>query len=697
MQPGREFPGPSPFSDTDLLLSKHWALVSYGTIFRYVPSQRLHELFRRPSFFILMDDRNQDTVTLKGIAIGIFLAGFASWWAVYGEVIIQATPLANDHSARIAFFLFFVVVVFLNSILTRLNPKWRLGRGDLVTIFVLLLTSAAIPTRGFVSMLGPAVNGAEYYGNESNRWIEEIVPFVKSRKWLVPQGENVAARYFEGLREGESTPWAAWARPVASWLAMCLAFTFFSLCIAAILRKQWVVRERIIYPLMQLPIELATSGETETPIWKTQRLWVGFLIPCLLFTYQGLAHYNPDFISKIQLVYLFPIFNYESLLRVYFSPLAFALLYFVRMDMLAGLSIFPFVLSVSKGFMKSNGMYPSVPKLGIWSYDSVEAFFGAGILLVFAARIAYFARAHIWDVLRSALGIKEADDSDEIMSYRWAVFGFLVSGAFMVAWLHMAGMAVWQACLFLFLAFTIFLALARVIAESGLPVCLPPMVGGDIMVGLVGSNQFTVSNLSGLGFTYPFHAEMRCFVLSHAANGLKMADETLKGSKRRFLIGLLLAVTASFLVAILLTIYFPYRDGGLNLHRWTYENTAKYSWIDVSSRLFRSEGPVWEGYPLMLYGALLMGGLMLCAHWIPAWPINPGALVVSFHWAGQVLWSSAVFALFTKWLILKYGGVGVFRNSRPFFYGIILGEVVTTSLWVIVDGLTGTPNNYMSL
>ncbi|MDP6504113.1 MAG: hypothetical protein QF886_10875, partial [Planctomycetota bacterium] len=519
-----------------------------------------------------MDNRNQDNVTLKGIGIGIVLAGFASWWAGYGEVIIRATPLANDHSARIAFFLFFVVVVFLNSVLTRLNPRWRLGRGDLVTIFVLVLTSAAIPTRGFVSMIGPAINGAEYYGNENNRWIEEIVPYVKSRKWIVPQGENVAAYYFEGVRDGESIPWKAWVRPVISWLAMCLAFTFFSLCIAAILRKQWVVRERIIYPLMQLPIELATSGETETPIWKTQRLWIGFAIPFLLFIYQGLAHYYPDSIDKIPLRYYFPIFNRSSALRVYFSPLAFALLFFVRTDMLVGLSIFPFVLSVSKGFMRANGMYPSVPKLGIWSYDSVEAFFGTGILLVFVARIAYFARAHIRDVLRSAFGMEEADDSDEIMSYRWAVFGFLGSGAFMVAWLNMAGMAVWQACLYLFFAFTIFLALARVIAESGLPVCLPPMVGGDIMTGLVGTNQFSVSNLSGLGFTYPFHAEMRCFVLSHASNGLKMADETLKGSKRRFLAGLLLAVAVSFLVAMALTIYFPYRDGGLNLHRWTYEN-----------------------------------------------------------------------------------------------------------------------------
>ncbi|MDP6118928.1 MAG: hypothetical protein QGG53_44260, partial [Planctomycetota bacterium] len=94
---------------------------------------------------------------------------------------------------------------------------------------------------------------------------------------------------------------------------------------------------------------------------------------------------------------------------------------------------------------------------------------------------------------------------------------------------------------------------------------------------------------------------------------------------------------------------------------------------------------------------LLMTGLMLCAHWIPAWPVNPGALVVSFHWAGQVLWSSAVFALITKWLILKYGGVGIFRNARPFFYGLILGEVVTTCMWVIIDGITGTPNNYLTL
>jgi hypothetical protein len=320
-----------------------------------------------------------------------------------------------------------------------------------------------------------------------------------------------------------------------------------------------------------------------------------------------------------------------------------------------------------------------------------------GALLVFVLRIVYFARRHLADVFATAIGTGQpGGDADEIMSYRTAVFGMLLAGLFVIAWFVAAGMAVWQALLYLALAFTIFLALTRVIAEAGLPTALPPAVAGDFLTGTAGAAAMSPQNLVAMGFTYPFHAEMRCFLLSHCANGLKVSHEAAEGSRRLLLWGIMLAVTVSFLVAMAIMIYFPYRDGGLNLEFWTFNNTAKYSWMDASSRIMKKGGPVTEGLPLMGYGAALMGLLMVCAHWLPRWPLHPGALVVSFHWAGQVLWSSALAALIVKSLVLRYGGAGVFRGSRPFFYGLILGEVVTAGVWVVIDGLTGMHDNYLT-
>ena len=638
-------------------------------------------------------------ITLKGIFVGAVFSILVGWWGAYGQMVIHASPLSDDYFAAISLFLFFVVAAGLNGLLKRLIPKWKLNRADLTAIFVMLLAAAAIPTRGFVSMIGPVVTGSQYFATPVNDWGKLVTPLVIEESWLVPQGDEVIKYYYEGLPKGVPIPWRAWALPVLSWLALCLGLSFVMICVAVLFRKQWVERERIVYPLMQLPMEMARSGDDgeNRPVWHNRLLWIGFAIPFLLYSYQGLAHYFPGHLDRLRLWSYLPMFDNSSSLRVMVRPTMFALLYFCRSDVLTGLAVFPFLVSVSKGFMKFNGYYPQVPKLGIWSYDSVEAFFGGGALLIFVARMLFVARRHLKDVFCSALGIgPAADDSSEIMSYRTCVFGLVLGGAFLVSWLVSAGMAVWQATLYFALAFTIFLALGRMIAEAGLPLALPPMVAGDFMVGVVGAGAFSAKSLTALGFTYPFHAEMRCFLLCHCSNGLKIAHDSVRSSKRRLLAGILIAVSLTFLVAMAVMIYFPYRDGGLNLDRWTFNNTATYSWTDASKRMLRGGGPILEGFPLMAYGAILMVGLLLCAHWIPFWPLNPGALVVSFHWAGQVLWLSAVLALVTKSWILKYGGAKVFTRSRPFFYGLILGDVVTASVWVVLDGLIGTYGNYVT-
>ncbi|MBI2193182.1 MAG: hypothetical protein HYU36_14475 [Planctomycetes bacterium] len=638
-------------------------------------------------------------ITWKGLVVGLVFCLFLAWWAAYGEMIIHASPMANDYSAPVSVFLFFVVAAGLNPILGRLGPRWPLGRADLTAVFVILLTAAAIPTRGFVSMIGPVVTGASYYATAENRWSELVLPHVQKQDWIVPRGPEIVRAYYEGLPPGDSIPWRAWSSPVLAWLALCLALSAVMVCLAVLFRKQWVERERIVFPMMQLPLEFVRSGEpgAPRPIWRSKLLWAGFAVPFIVYSYQGFAYYYKDYLVSFDLAQTIPLFHGETALYLRFSPISFALLYFCRSDMLLGLSIFPLVLSLLKGWTRTTGSYPFVPKLGIWSYDPVEAFFGAGALLVFVARILYFARSHLKSALAAALGIgPRADDSEEILSYRGACIGLLLGGSFLVVWLVRAGMTRWEAVLYLGLAFIIFMALARVIAEAGLPTALPPVVAGDFLVGLVGSSALSPSNLTAIGFTYPFHAEMRCFLLSHAANGLKVTTDSFRGPKRRLFWAILLGVAATYLVAMSLMIYFPYRDGALNLDKWTFTNTAQYSWLDASRRITEARGPVSEGFSLMAAGAALMVVLLLAAHWIPQWPIHPGALVVTFHWSGNVLWFSAVAALAVKAAILKYGGPRIFTESRPFFYGLILGEVVTAALWVILDGLTGVRGNYIT-
>jgi len=50
-----------------------------------------------------------------------------------------------------------------------------------------------------------------------------------------------------------------------------------------------------------------------------------------------------------------------------------------------------------------------------------------------------------------------------------------------------------------------------------------------------------------------------------------------------------------------------------------------------------------------------------------------------------------------KWILLKYGGVSAYRAGRPFFLGLILGQISCVAFWMITDIVTGTLGNYIHI
>ena len=68
----------------------------------------------------------------------------------------------------------------------------------------------------------------------------------------------------------------------------------------------------------------------------------------------------------------------------------------------------------------------------------------------------------------------------------------------------------------------------------------------------------------------------------------------------------------------------------------------------------------------------------------------PGGLLLMFlYW--QVV--PLMLATILKGLILRYGGLRVYRAALPFFLGLILGEFVVGGLWQLVGALLNT-NTY---
>ena len=61
------------------------------------------------------------------------------------------------------------------------------------------------------------------------------------------------------------------------------------------------------------------------------------------------------------------------------------------------------------------------------------------------------------------------------------------------------------------------------------------------------------------------------------------------------------------------------------------------------------------------------------------------------------IWFTLFLAWLFKSLVLKYGGVSLYRQTLPFFLGLALGHIVIGGVWLVIDGFTGMVGNRIPL
>ena len=95
-----------------------------------------------------------------------------------------------------------------------------------------------------------------------------------------------------------------------------------------------------------------------------------------------------------------------------------------------------------------------------------------------------------------------------------------------------------------------------------------------------------------------------------------------------------------------------------------------------------------------MLGAGLMAVLVFMKGRFLWWPFHPIGFAVGFS---RLVRNQAILSIFIAWLvktvIMKYGGVKVYRKARFFFLGLILGQYVIAILWFVIDAMTGTVGN----
>ena len=90
---------------------------------------------------------------------------------------------------------------------------------------------------------------------------------------------------------------------------------------------------------------------------------------------------------------------------------------------------------------------------------------------------------------------------------------------------------------------------------------------------------------------------------------------------------------------------------------------------------------------------------MRCSGWWPAsrslpadgaagavcsFPLHPAAYVLNTSFANDFFWCDMFVAWAMKSLLLRYGGMRMYRQAMPFFLGLILGDFVTGAAWSLI-------------
>ena len=443
--------------------------------------------------------------TVKSVLVGCAGAFSVSAGAAYGTLYLHGSFMALGTSMPGAVFILFLLTLFINPLLKLVHPRLGLNRRELLVVYAMMVMASPIPTL-FVGKFLSAISYPFYYATAENEWRQLIHPYIPD--WLMVHDVETVRKFYEGSGRDEAIPWEVWRSVIGVWTPFICALFLMMISFMAILRKQWIQHERLIYPLMQVPLAMTEEGEDDqklSPFFKNPVMWAGFAIPALWGTLHGLYNYFPEIIPIAQNVDPIrmdvPVFRRTADLYVALRFNIIGFFYFLKTDIAFSLWFFNLLSFAVRGIFGILGVVSSeTGGAGHAVHDPFLAYQSMGAILVLFLGGIWTARNHLRSVWRKAFkGDESIDDSDEILSYRAALIVLTVSCLVIVGWLWLAGLPPVFGLAILFLGVVIIFGYSRVVAEGGLSDGSPPVVPAGILVSAVGSSVIGSPRLSRAG------------------------------------------------------------------------------------------------------------------------------------------------------------------------------------------------------
>ena len=594
-----------------------------------------------------------------------------------------------------------VVALLGLALLNRGLVKWAkinvLNPAELIVIYAMSLVGVMVSTRGIIEKLIPPLAYLPYFATRENKLAETVSQYMPA--WAMPFSPASAvgnappaiAGYWEG--NGGAIPWATWLGPLVAWGALWACVVWCFLCLATLLRKQWMDNEQLRFPLTALPLALAKDEIEGQPFFSNPMMWAGALFAFVIFGVNGLSANFPDVPKFVMDLNLSPYFserpwNAMDGFNIYFSLAALGFAYFLPTDLLFSLWFFFVLTRLQDAAAVQLGGLPTgivTHNARIWTGFQAA---GAYLVLVFTwARVGWPSFKVVlqaaWLGRGKSAHLGEAgDDSGELFSYRAALMGLVLSFGGIVLWLGLAGMNPWLALAQMGIyIFFVAVVMSRAVAEAGLLMTETSFLPQHLISLVYPLAGMGPHNAAMLGLTNAtFARDMRGVLLSPFMDTQKMAVEVgLKPRAMRW--PLLGSIVVAFVVSCAFMLTINYTTGGLALYAYPQANALN---------MFNQGAAIGSGSGFVpdstAYGGLAVGLVVTIAMvWARAqfswFPFHPLGYALAPTWTMWVFWFPFLVAWILKSAVLKFGGIETYRKLAPFMLGLILGEFASAVFW----------------
>jgi hypothetical protein len=664
-------------------------------VFRQVISPELNG--EQPSGTARLEDPPPGGVTWRAALISLLVIAATAPAIFYGEVVwFRETPQfwVGGWSSGVPApwpltVLFLLTVVLSIPALRRL----RLTRQELLTVYSTVLVATPVFGMHVLLYLLGKVPSYRYYGLTQPLWDAQFLRLIP--RWWGPASDASAVGFYMG---GASVPWSEWALPLAAWSSVILSLYLANVCLLVLVQKQWIRNERLSFPLAQIPLEAVSeiSDRDRTARPPVNRaFWVGLIVAAVVGFLSQLSQRLPAVpslpmeVTLMSAQYVGPLAALGDV-QLWLYPWLIALAYLVPQEL--SFSVW-FLWLARIGLCAVAIMYGHAPMASEWWYEfsfPAPLSQATGAVVALSLWALWTARRHLGRAVRIAFSPGLAGgDSDEPLPYRWALIGFLISVSWLVTFLILAGNRPLFGLIYVTILVGLYLAYARVQAEGA----FDPFFwwGNSMGIVLMGMGNLrpteilTLYEMNWAGSPLPSRIFSVCSI--NTLTSFKIADAS--GTRKRSLVYLLFAALAVALaVGIYVTLTVLYHRGflatGLAKGKYFVPWALQAEGGQISYYIAAGGDRDVSGVLGIAGGAMVaifFGIMRLRFLW---WPLNPIGYVLS----NSIPQAMGTFPFFIAWalktLVTRYGGLRLYRQTIPLAIGLIVGDVLNSSLWNII-------------